>query len=403
MCSPGTGARGVLRYAGLAAFGWAAEDVDLLASPWRRWQLLTQPRAIDVAGDTSGIRRRAGTTGSESPVVLERAGALVDPVLRAEVSRLHPDLALIIGYHCGWNDADGDVTGSARGKGVCPALAVLSAQVCGASAQTALPGAAAVELVHVFTHLHDDIMDGDERRRGRACAWTVFGSGPTILAGDAVFTAAVQAVAAAPRAQALRATRRVLDMCAQVGFGQAQDLGFERLPLRGPGSVDVSGYLAMASGKTGAVYQAALAIGAELAGARKGVVAALASAGHALGLVAQIVDDLNGIWGDPQVTGKPVGSDLRRRKKTLPVVAAVTADCRAGLRLAKLLSYPPGPADDPELLAGLVVEAGGLDFAVEEADRLLHSAVDGLTGVAMPAVTREELLGLAAFIRHRHA
>jgi geranylgeranyl diphosphate synthase, type I len=365
--------------------------------------LQSGPRPVDGAGDAAQIRRRAGTTGSESPAVLERVRVLVDPVLRAGVSRLHPDSALIVGYHCGWNDAGGDVTGSVRGRGVCPALAVLSTQVCGASAQTALPGAAAVELVHVFTHLHDDIMDGDERRRERASAWTVFGSGPTILAGDAVFTAAVQAVAAAPGAQALRATRRVLDMSARVGFGQAQDLDFERLPFRGPGSVDVSGYLGMAGGKTGAIYEASLAIGAELAGAREDVVAALASAGHALGLVAQIVDDLNGIWGDPQVTGKPVGGDLRRRKKTLPVVAAVTADCRAGFLLAELLSRPPNPTDDPELLGHLVIDAGGLDFAIEEADRQLHSALDDLTGVAMPAVTREELLGVAAFIRHRHA
>jgi geranylgeranyl diphosphate synthase type I len=349
------------------------------------------------------LRLRARTTGSGSPVVLQRARLLTDPALRVAVSRLHPDLAKVAGYHCGWNDGQGNALDSAPGKGVCLALAVLSAEAGAAPAQTALPGAVAIELVHVFTHLHDDIMDGDEHRRGRASAWKAFGLGTTILAGDAVFTAALQAVAEAPGPHAFPAMRRVLGMCAQVGFGQAQDLRFEQLPLTGPGSVDVSNYLDMAGGKTGAIYAGALSIGAELAGAEPEMVATLAAAGYALGLVAQIVDDINGIWGDPQVTGKPVGNDLRRRKKTLPVAAALTADCRAGIRLAELLSRTPGPADDPELLADLAVEAGGLDFAVDEADRQFERALDHLSDITMSAATRDELLDLAAFIRHRHA
>jgi len=365
--------------------------------------VLGSPPIDHIRNGAAAARQRAGTTGYPTPAILTRARSLAAPELHTCVEQLHPDLGAIVGYHLGWCDARGNPITDGGGKGVCLALATLSAETITAPPLTAAPGAAAIELIHVFTHLHDDVMDHDEQRRNRTSAWKQFGPGPTVLAGDALYTEALRSVAGVSRHSSLTATRLLLDMCDQIGFGQAEDLRFEQLPLRGPGAVGVPQYLSMAAGKTGAVYAAGLAIGALLAGAPDPTTQRLVSAGRALGLVAQIVDDINGIWGDPAITGKPVGSDLRKRKKTLPIVAAVTAESVAGNRLAELLSRPPSSEDDLELLSSLVIDAGGLDVAVAQAERLHRAALRETGAVVMPESTRSELHELFEFIRHRHA
>jgi geranylgeranyl diphosphate synthase, type I len=336
-----------------------------------------------------------------APIILQRAGELAEPVLRQQLAGLHPTLTVIAGYHMGWCDVDGKPTAARAGKGVCLALAVLAAEAVGASEEVALAGAAAVELVHVFTHMHDDIMDGDEQRRGRVSAWKAFGVGPTLLAGDAVLTAALRGLVEVGGQPGTRAIAEVLEMCEQLGFGQAQDLEFEQRPLLGPDAVDVAGYLAMAAAKTGALYAGASAVGAILAEASGQTVAALASAGRHLGLLAQIVDDVNGIWGDVKLTGKSIFSDLANRKKTLPVIAAVSSDRAVSRRLVELLSQPAGPEDDLEKLAALIAEAGGLDAAIAEAERHYCYVLDDLSRVVMPPGVRRELGELIEFIRHR--
>jgi len=160
----------------------------------------------------------------------------------------------------------------------------------------------------------------------------------------------------------------------------------------------------MAAGKTGALLAASVAIGALLGVGPGALVQALSAFGAELGLAFQLVDDLLGIWGDPATTGKPVWSDLRSRKKTLPVTYAASRDDEAGRAVTRWLAGTD-PLDDADLdrVAGLVEAAGGRAWAAEEAGRHLAAAEQALDRVAIPAGPRSDLLELARFVVTRSA
>ncbi len=156
------------------------------------------------------------------------------------------------------------------------------------------------ELLHTFSLLHDDIMDGDALRRGRPAVWKAYGTGPAVLTGDALFALAVETLTAAPAtSHAAAAVRRLTRASRDLVRGQADDLLFAHRPWTGPDAVSTGEYEAMAEHKTGALLGCALALGAGLAGAPQETAAALDRAGRHLGVAFQIADDLLGIWGDP--------------------------------------------------------------------------------------------------------
>ena len=185
--------------------------------------------------------------------------------------------------------------------------------------------AVAVELVHDFLLLHDDIIDGDPTRRHRAAAWWVFGVGRAIIAGDTLLSLASHVLAERPGLRVL--TTAQLDLCA----GQSADMAFEQRA-----DVGVAECVAMAECKTAALLACACELGALAGGGDARQCRLLAELGRRLGLAFQLADDLLGIWGDPAVTGKPRSSDLANRKKSLPVVAALTSGTVSGDHLALL-------------------------------------------------------------------
>jgi geranylgeranyl diphosphate synthase type I len=344
----------------------------------------------------------------QTPVVLDRVRLLTIPALRAAVDRLEPSIARVAAYHLGWVDAEGNAMAGNGGKAVRPALAVLSAEAVAADAEVALPGAVAVELVHNFSLLHDDLMDGDEERRHRPTSWKVFGPAMAILAGDALLALAEDVLLEAPGETGPRAARHLTEATDRLITGQAEDLSFE-----GRLDVSVGECMAMVGNKTGALLACSASIGAVLAGAPAESVEALSGYGYHLGLAFQAVDDLLGIWGQPEVTGKPAWSDLRQRKKSVPVAYALSNGGRVGERLAGLLGES-GPADaraaeggprlseeDLALAAKLVQEAGGRDWTMAEAERQLGLALRRLDQVAVPAAVRDELADLARFVTSR--
>ncbi|WP_328744473.1 polyprenyl synthetase family protein [Streptomyces sp. NBC_00285] len=300
------------------------------------------------------------------PDVLARCRELVDPALREAVDGLHPWVAEMAAYSMGWCEVGGAPAAASGGKGVRQALAVLGAEVSGAPGRAGVPAAVAVELVHVFSLLHDDIMDGDAARRGRPSVWKAYGTGPAVLAGDGLFALAVGTLAGAGSG----AVRRLSVALSDLVHGQADDLLFATRPWRGPERVRPDEYRTMAEHKTGALLGCAAALGALLGGAPPATVAALDRTGRHLGIAFQIVDDVLGIWGDPQVTGKPVHSDLRERKKTFPILAALDSPTPAAARLARLLESD-GPLSET---ADLIEECGGRSAALAEARRHLAFA-----------------------------
>ena len=239
-------------------------------------------------------------------------------------------------YALGWQDEAGNPA-SASGKGARAALTMLGADaVCDDSdvLQRAAAGAAAVEIVHNFSLVHDDVQDGDVERRGRPTVWKLWGVAQAINTGDlmreladAALRRALQHGASADAV--LHALRRLNQATMLMIEGQYLDLTFEQ-------RLDVSAdeYLAMVERKTGAMMGVSLAIGATLAGASAAQADSLDRAGRRLGRCFQMRDDWLGIWADPDALGKPTDADIRRRKKSFPILYTLShapADARREL------------------------------------------------------------------------
>ncbi len=214
-----------------------------------------RPPAPGTAADEALHGPAGGSPAHTGPV--PRTGA---PALVEAVGRLHPWHAETAAFSLGWRGTGGEPLPGSQGKGVRQALAVLGAEAAGGSAADAVPGAVAVELIHTFSLIHDDIMDGDETRRRRPTLWKAYGTGPAVLAGDALFALAVSTLAEAPGDASPAAVRHLARALGDLVHGQAQDLLFETRPWTGPGAVLPHEYRAMATHKTGSLLGCAAAL-----------------------------------------------------------------------------------------------------------------------------------------------
>jgi geranylgeranyl diphosphate synthase type I len=345
------------------------------------------------------------TEGRSADEVLAWSRNTVEPALRAAVDTLPSSMRHIAGYHFGWWNEHGhhapgvNVTGvnATGGKAIRPALVMLSAQAVGGVPAAAVPAAAAVELVHNFSLLHDDVIDGDLTRRHRPTAWSVFGHSAAILAGDSLLTLALDVLATSGHSAATDGTRMLSATVQDLVEGQSVDLAFEQRA-----QVELAECQRMAEGKTGALMRCACAVGASFGGGSPEQVQCLRAFGAHVGLAFQHVDDLLGIWGDPAVTGKPVYSDLRSRKKSLPVVAALTSGSPAGDELATLYHRgQPLTGTDLARAADLIDTAGGRAWSQTQVDDLLVQAMRDLQAARPTERAAEELGALARLATHR--
>ncbi|WP_026425024.1 polyprenyl synthetase family protein [Actinokineospora inagensis] len=327
--------------------------------------------------------------GVEIEQVLVECQAAVAPALRQAVDTLPPAMRRIACYHFGWTDEHGDPALTPGGKMVRPVLTLLSARAVGGRLADAVPAAVAVELVHNFSLLHDDIMDGDRTRRHRPSAWAVFGVPAALLAGDALWALALRVLADRPDGVRLL-TAALWDLV----DGQAADTDF---PNRS--GVTVAECEAMAAGKTGAVMACACALGALTGGGTPHQVDRMHHMGRQLGLAFQLTDDLLGIWGDPRSTGKP-GTDLVNRRKSLPVVAALNSGTGAGTELARLYGRPLA-GDEIDRAAELVEIAGGRSWARERVAHHLRTARESLGAADPDPEVAAHLTSLAGHLAHR--
>ena len=237
-------------------------------------------------------------------------------------------------YHLGWLNEQLAPASAPTGKRLRPLLCLLSAEACGDDAGRAQPVAVALELLHNFSLIHDDIEDHDSVRHHRPTVWALWGQAQGINAGDGMhvlsYLALLPLVELGVPAQAvLRLLESLAETSLIITEGQHLDLAFERRE-----DVSPAEYLDMIGRKSAALLSCAAASGAIVAGAGQPQVAALAQYGHQLGMGFQIRDDILGIWGEAETTGKPAG-DLYRRKKTLPSLYALSrteGEDRAALR-----------------------------------------------------------------------
>ena len=364
--------------------------------------------------DGAGLADGAGPAdGLDAVAILTEARAAVDPALQQAVGSLPVAMRRVARHHFGWEcdpaeapggsdgqDGAGErPAGGGAGKGIRPALMFAAARALGGRTAEVVRAAAAVELVHNFTLLHDDVMDRDTTRRHRPTAWTVFGVPGAILAGDALQALAQRLLAEDPHPAAPAAAARLAGCVVELCEGQQVDTALEQCA---PTEVTLDACLTMAEAKTGALIGCACALGALYAGAQEETVAALDAFGRQAGLAFQLIDDVIGIWGDPRNTGKPAGADLLARKKSLPVVAALTAGTPAAAAFAALYAAPVTRAGtDLERIVRAVELAGGRDWAQAQAADRMARAVQQLSGAIPDPVAAGGLLSLAEFVTRR--
>jgi geranylgeranyl diphosphate synthase, type I len=327
---------------------------------------------------------------------------LIEPYLREAVAALDGAAPLLAGmarYHLGAVDADlaplppGAVD---RGKRIRPAVALLAAGAAGGDPALAAPLGAAIELLHNFTLIHDDIQDESPTRRHRPTIWSVWSVGQAINAGDALFAAAHLPLyrlidGGAPSSLALRVLEGFDRMTIAIVTGQTLDLGFE-----GRADVMPADYLGMIDGKTAAIVRFAAWAGALLGGADEAAAERFAAFGCAVGLGFQVQDDLLGVWGETLRTGKAPADDIRRRKQSLPIL--LLRERSDAATRAELAARYAAPAIDREGVARVLdlLEKANVRSAVEAQVAAFHDEAKSALLVAAPAANpwRDRLLDL---------
>lgn len=304
-------------------------------------------------------------------------------------------------YHMGWTDADFQPQKFPVGKRIRPILCLLACAEVGGDPSTALSAAVAIELLHNFSLIHDDIEDGDEMRRHRDTAWTIWGMPQAINAGDAMFALSFAAIQQLQRRGASATiTLRALDIftrtCLMLTEGQHLDMHFERRK-----QVQIGEYMRMIEGKTASLIGASIAIGALIGGATPQQEQALQRFGQALGLEFQIQDDILGIWGDSSITGKATGNDILRKKQSLPLIHALHHPTIGSL-LRKFWSQPVTAEQLPTIL-DLLDKANTREFC-EQQQLFEHETAISALGTALgDRAEQSTLLALARSLLNRRS
>ena len=257
-----------------------------------------------------------------------------------------------------------------------------------------------MELIHNFSLIHDDIQDRDETRRGRKTAWAVWGLPKALVAGNVlrvVADSALHGLAPGPREpgrapdSGIGAVSLLTEAYLEMIDGQYLDISFE-----GRLDIGMEDYRRMISRKTGALLRCSLHLGAAVGTEDAGTVA---ECGRALGYVFQIRDDALGVWGEERVTGKPVGSDIRRKKNSYPVVYAMeNADAADGGLLSEI--YAKDAPDDADVAAvmGVMERTGARERAGAEAREWADRAMDALAAVELSPGARRDIEEFTHFL-----
>jgi len=329
------------------------------------------------------------------------------PAVEAEMRSLltagEPGVArhyAMLQYHMGWLDTELVPASAPSGKRVRPMLCLLACVAAGGDPSQALPAAAGLELLHNFSLIHDDIEDDSLTRRHRPTVWALFGLPQACNAGDAMFSLAHLAFFRLPErgiqsASALRALQVFDETCLRLTEGQFLDMSFESRV-----DVTVDEYFAMIAGKTGALLGAAPEIGALVAGAEPEIAATYRRFGRALGRAFQLQDDVLGIWGDEMQTGKSAASDILSKKKSLPVVYALSGQA-AGPELRRLYAGPAFGSPEIPVVLALLERAEARAYVgqcVEEALQEARQALASLETRLEPAAQSPLYELLAALV-----
>ena len=286
----------------------------------------------------------------------------------------------------------------AGGKMLRPALTLITAEAVGGNRESALKSAAAIELIHTFSLIHDDIMDQDDMRRGMPSVHKVWGEDVAILAGDTLFSKAFEIIIGSEGTsseQNNKALATVADACVKICEGQASDMGFEE-------RFDVSEdeYMEMIFKKTGALIAAATKVGAIMGGASEEVIDAMYEYGRLIGLAFQIQDDYLDIAADEETLGKPIGSDIGKGKMTIIAIKGL-ASVDDG-RLLEILKAENNSQDEIDEAVEILTNCGAIEYARNLAQESVVKAKEVLE-ILDDSSSKQILVDIADFVLERSA
>ena len=323
----------------------------------------------------------------------------IEKELQDQVARLNDRYTSqfyeMLTYHMGWT---GEGAGrEATGKRIRPLIVLLATASTGADWITSLPAAAAVELVHNFSLVHDDVQDNSEKRRGRSTVWTKWGVPMAINVGDALFVISNQAVMdlikTHPALTVVRAATILHDTCLDLTRGQFLDMSYEER-----NDLSLDDYLPMIGGKTSALLSACTHIGALLGNAGEAEQESYRQFGYHLGLAFQMQDDILGIWGNEAVTGKSAASDLVEGKNSLPVLYALGKQGK----FAERWKLGPITVGEVKAVATQLEDEGGRSYAEEMSEKETQIALEYLRKANPRGTAGESMLELANMLLKRN-
>ncbi len=286
------------------------------------------------------------------------------------------------------------------GKRFRPLLALSAARAVGGKEQDALSAAAAIELFHNFTLIHDDIEDSSQMRRGKPCLHIQHGTPLALNAGDGLFMMVWRAALQIKSSRSAAVQALLLSSFTAVLEGQARELGWHH---RNNWELNEKDYLDMAAGKTAALVSAACEVGATLGGAKPAQAAALASYGRGIGIAFQIQDDVLNLVGDEAKYKKEIGGDIREGKRTLMVLHSLARLAKPDAeKMRKILGSRSANSGQIDWCISKMKETGSIDYASDYSRRLVGESLSSLSKLPK-SEAREELEAVAKFIIERES
>jgi len=340
----------------------------------------------------------------KSPSAFGKYRSAIDAELRWVLAGRKSPLYEMMRYHIGWVDEQGNPSPGSPGKALRPTLCLLACEAVGGSWHKALPAAVGMELMHNFSLIHDDIQDDDRERRHRPTVWSIWGKPQAINAGDALATIAGLALLGLahrgiPAGKQLLTHKLMYEACLTTIEGQYLDISYESRF-----DIVVSDYLEMTERKTATLISHSLEVGALLGSDDEAAIRGLSRFGWNLGMAFQVRDDILGIWGDEMKTGKPWGSDIRHKKKSLPIAYALeTAKGKARRELVDI--YQEEVIDDEGVRAvlGILEAVEARVYAQGLANEYHDAALEQLRVLSLLRWPRSQLRDMTRFVVERES
>jgi len=335
--------------------------------------------------------------------------SLPDPFYRYQ-SKLEAELKSALGestlplyvmlrYHLGWVDSKGCPQETSGGKRARPTLCLLACEGVGGNWHSALPASAAIELMHNFTLIHDDIQDRSWKRRNRPTVWKIWGQAQGINAGDAMHALTQLAVLklkerGIPEEKIMLASNTLSQTCLAICEGQYLDIEYED-------SLDIGldNYSEMIAKKTAALFECSLFLGALLGSNNQIQIEHLSSFGKRLGMAYQVQNDLAGIWGEKEIGGKLPYTDIKYKKKTLPIIYTLQrAEGKNREKLLNIYSKAKISAEDVSHVLDILDRLGARNYTEEVIERYHLQALQDLEQAGLSPSAQQEMKEVSAFL-----